>query len=400
MAAQAGERLLGDLVEASHLMSMLQVPTAVAEHARHAGFHDVLIYVVDLQQRGLHLMTGRDEAGPPVNGEPMELSVERTLAGRAFRNGESVRGHSTDGGLDVWWVPLLNGAERIGVLRACVDPGREGALRLLSRLADLTALLIVSKRPFSDAYAKLIRTQPMSVWGETQWRLMPPRNFSNDRLTIGAALEPAYAPGGDAFDYALAGDIVNLSIFDAVGHDTGAGLMADLAVAVARNSRIEGAGPVETGEAIETVLNGQFDGESYVTGLIADLDTRTGRLSWANFGHPAPVVIRGGRWVGTLDCPPSVPLGTGLGGEPTLCHQQIEPGDRVILYTDGIVETRSAEREMFGLERFIDFIIRHNADGLPVPETLRRLVHNILEYHEEGLDDDATVLLLEWHGGG
>ncbi|MEY9996540.1 hypothetical protein ABIE67_008572 [Streptomyces sp. V4I8] len=49
-------------------------------------------------------------------------------------------------------------------------------------------------------------------------------------------------------------------------------------------------------------------------------------------------------------------------------------------------------------KRFTDFLIRHHADGLPVPETLRRLIHAVLEYHDGRLQDDATVLLCEWIG--
>jgi hypothetical protein len=378
---------------------MLQVPTAVAERAGRAGFRDVLVYVVDIEQRTLRLLTGRDE-DPAAAAEPREIRVEGTLAGRAFQTAEPVRGQFEDDGAEVWWAPMLDGTERIGVLRATVDPGTEDALRTLSRLAGLVALLIVSKRPHSDAYSRLIRTQPMTVSAEMQWRLMPPLHFANDRVVIGAALEPAYELGGDAFDYGLAGDIVNMAIFDAMGHDTSSGLTANLAVAAYRNSRLHGAGPVDAGLAIEKVLSRQFQSSSYVTALIGDLNTRTGWMTWANYGHPPPVVIRSGRWVTSLDCEPAGPLGTGLGQVGTLCRWQLEPGDRILLYTDGIIEARDPRRQEFGLVRFVDFIIRRDADGLPVPETLRRLIHSILDHHAGRLDDDATVLLLEWQGDG
>ncbi|XVQ15758.1 PP2C family protein-serine/threonine phosphatase [Spirillospora sp. CA-255316] len=397
MGADRGERLLGDLVEASHLMSMQQIPTALAEHAERAGFRNVLIYVADLQQNVLRLLPERD--GTPCRpDEAAELRVEGTLAGRAFQTLEMVQAQGQDAGTDVWWVPLLDGAERIGVLRATLDAADDEALGLLRRMTGLVALMVVSKRPFSDTHARLVRVRPMTVSAEMQWRLMPPLTFANDRVSIGAALEPAYDIGGDAFDYGLAGDIVNLAIFDAMGHDTSSGLTANLAVAVCRNSRLQGSGLVETGRRIEETLSGQFDSGGYVTALLATLDTRTGLLSWTNHGHPPPVVIRGGRWVTTLECAPAGPLGTGLGDSATLCTEQLQPGDRLLLYTDGIIEARNAEKREFGLHRFVDFIIRRNADGLPVPETLRRLIRSILDHHAGRLDDDATVLLLEWHG--
>ncbi|MFI0355814.1 PP2C family protein-serine/threonine phosphatase [Actinomadura sp. 9N407] len=398
MAPDPERRLLGELIDASHLMSMQQIPTAVAEYAGGAGFRDVLIYVVDLQQNVLRLLTGRDEDPPGADDAVAELRIEGTLAGRAFQNVEPVQGQSADAGTDLWWVPLLDGTERIGVMRATAGHGDENAQRTLRRLAGLVALLIVSKTPHSDTYARLVRTQSMTVSAEMQWRLMPPLTFANDRMVIGAALEPAYKLGGDAFDYGLAGDIVHLSVFDAMGHNTTSGLTANLAVAVCRNSRLQGAGLVETGQAIEEVLTRQFDSGGFVTGVLAELNTRTGLLSWTNHGHPPPVVIRGGRWVTTLECAPACPLGTGLGDIADLCQEQLEPGDRILLYTDGIIEARNAQGQEFGLHRFVDFIIRHNAGGLPVPETLRRLVRSILDHHSGRLDDDATVLLLEWHG--
>ncbi|MGW8889095.1 PP2C family protein-serine/threonine phosphatase [Streptomyces sp. NPDC055749] len=91
-------------------------------------------------------------------------------------------------------------------------------------------------------------------------------------------------------------------------------------------------------------------------------------------------------------------MGTDLSIKATLCREQLHPGDRLILYTDGITEAKDPSGEEFGLERFVQFILSHNAEGLPVPETLRRLVHSVLDYQKGQLQDDATVLFMEWHG--
>ncbi|GAA3290549.1 hypothetical protein GCM10020295_05270 [Streptomyces cinereospinus] len=217
-------------------------------------------------------------------------------------------------------------------------------------------------------------------------------------MAIAAAMEPAYEIGGDAFDYAVAGDQVHLAVFDAMGHDSYAGLTANLAVAACRNQRRQGADLISTGERVEQVLVDHFGHDTYVTAVLAGLDTATGLLSWINRGHQPPVLIRGGRWATALSCPPAHPLGTELGLTARQCREQLEPGDRILLYTDGIIEAHDAHGREFGLNRFTDFVIRRHADGLPVPETLRRLMHAVLEHHGGRLDDDATVLCVEWRG--
>ncbi|RFS84987.1 serine/threonine-protein phosphatase [Actinomadura spongiicola] len=391
--------MLRELVAASHLMSMEQLPGTMARHAAHAGLHNAVIYVADLQQTVLRLLTGkgRDAARDPGPEIP-ELVIDRTIAGRAFQTMEPVVGQVFDDGTCHYWLPILDGTERIGVLRVTIRRDDAKAKDDAEYLAGMVALLIVSKGPYSDSFSRLVRTRDMTVSAEMQWRLLPPMTFANDQVVIGAALEPAYMLGGDTFDYALADDTVHLAIFDAMGHDTTAGLTSNLAVAACRNNRLQDAGLVGTGQAIEETLVEQDRDGRFVTAVLMELDLQSGLLSWITHGHPAPVIIRKGRWVSTLECRPGTPLGTGLGVVPQLCTEQLEPGDRILLYSDGIVEARDPRKQEFGLQRFVDFIIRSNAAGMAVPETLRRLIRSILEHHDGRLDDDATVLLLEWHG--
>jgi hypothetical protein len=386
--------MLTALTRASHLSTFEDLPTLVAAHAARAGLGRVRIFLADLQQDVLRELTGRGlDAGH--GGE--ELRIDATLAGRAFQHG--LGGAVTDG-RGRYWVPVLDGTERLGVLRVDSVPAGGAGGEAREDLASLLGLLLVSKRGYSDSFARLIRTRPMSPSAEMQWTLMPPQVFSNGRVTIAAAMEPAYETAGDAFDYALAATTAHLALFDAMGHDTAAGLTANLAVATCRSHRRRGAGLAETGNAVEAALLEQFHRDRYATGIIADLDLGTGYLSWVNYGHLPPVLIRGGRWVTTLSCPPTHPLGTDLGLTRTVCQAQLEPGDRLLFHTDGITEARDAAGRMFGVDRFADFLVRHHADGVSLPETLRRLVHSVLDYHDGVLDDDATVLCCEWHGPG
>jgi serine phosphatase RsbU (regulator of sigma subunit) len=262
----------------------------------------------------------------------------------------------------------------------------------------MAGLLLVSKRTNSDSYARLARSRAMRVSAEMQWTLMPPMAFANEHVTISAAMEPAYHVAGDGFDYAVTGDVAHLAVFDAMGHDTAAGLTASLAMATSRNQRRQGAGLADASRAIDHTLADQFDQSRYATGILADLDLNTGVLSWVNRGHLLPIIIRGERWATTAHCPPAGPMGTGLDLPVMLCHDQLEPGDRLLLYTDGITEARDSSGGRFGVERFTDFVIRHHATGLPVTETLRRLIHALLDHHKGHLEDDATVVFCQWNG--
>ncbi|GII85603.1 hypothetical protein Ssi03_35930 [Sphaerisporangium siamense] len=394
------ERMLTALLDASHMAGFEQVPFLVAEHAARAGLRDVVIFLADLQQEVLRPVV---DTGPSASGrtaaELSELKIDATLAGRAFQEVRFLRGSGGEGGPLCWWVPLLDGTERLGVLRVTTDTDDPACQEAMRALSALVAMLVVCTRWYSDSYARLVRTRPMNVAAEMRWNVMPPLSFANADLMIAGALEPAYEVGGDAFDYSIEGDVAHLAIYDAMGHDVPAGMTANLALAVCRNRRREGDDLVATSVAAERTLIAEFGDETrFVTAILADLDIATGRLTWINRGHHPPVLIRGGRHPGLLRCPPSHPLGLDLGVPVTVCEEHLEPGDRVLLYTDGITEARSRHGQEFGLDRFVDFIIRHSADGLPINETLRRLVHGVLEYHEGRLQDDATVLVAEWHG--
>jgi serine phosphatase RsbU (regulator of sigma subunit) len=399
-----GERMLSGILKGSHLAAFEDLPALVAEHARAAGISQTTIYVSDLQQRILVPLPGQRSA----HGLPLRpFRIDGTMAGRAYRNAETVRSHAAAPGEPVkqpvpeggkrLWVPLLDGTERLGVLGVTVREDDEHAVTRVRHLASLVALLLVSKRATSDAYARLPRTAPMALPAEMTWGLLPSRTFATRNVVISAVMEPAYRAGGDAYDYALDGDTLHLAVFDAMGHDTAAGLTSAIAMGSARNSRRRGAGLSDVVDAVDEAVAEQFDEDRFVTGIMADLDTHGGRLTWINRAHPAPLVIRRGRHVASLGRPPHTPMGYRLERRLTPAGYQLEPGDRLVFYTDGIVEARSPEGEPFGPERFADFIIRREADGLSAPETLRRLIQTVMAHQGDRLQDDATVLLVEWH---
>ncbi|MFI6338276.1 PP2C family protein-serine/threonine phosphatase [Streptomyces sp. NPDC050535] len=393
MTAKGLGRAVAELLEASHTTPFEQLSRLLGTAATTAGAGGARLFVADLQEEVLREVTGR---GLSAGEEGEQFRIEGTLPGRAYQISEI----TTPARGGACWVPVLDGAERLGVLHIESGPGDRGRPdeEVMRTLASIAGLLLVSKRAHSDSHARLVRTRPMGVPAELQWALMPPRTFSDHRVTVSAFMEPAYQVAGDAYEYAVAGDTLHVAVFDAMGHDTSAGLTAALAMSTCRSHRRAGASIPEVSIAAEDVLVGQFGHSRYATGILGDLELNTGLFSWVNRGHMLPVLIRGGRWASTLRCPPAGPMGSGFNLPVSQRTEQLEPGDRLLLFTDGITEARGTDGKEFGVERFTDFIIRHHADNLPVAETLRRLMHAVMDYHDGQLQDDATVLFCEWHG--
>ena len=265
-------------------------------------------------------------------------------------------------------------------------------------LASLVAELTVTRDLYSDVFSRLRRSRVMSIAAEIQWELLPPLTFGTERVVISGTLEPSYEIGGDTFDYAVNDAVADVMVLDAVGHGLPAALLATAAIGAYRAGRRQGQSLPEMCASMDAVIAEHFPASQFATAVLARLDLDTGVLTWVNAGHPAPLVVRGNALLPPHPCPSSRPLG--LQHRPALeCRMQLQPGDRVLLYTDGIVEARSPQGEFFGEERLADFVVRAEAAGDPPPETLRRLMHSVMEHQAGRLQDDASIVLVEWRTG-
>ncbi|MEV5510389.1 PP2C family protein-serine/threonine phosphatase [Streptomyces orinoci] len=381
------EQLLQDLLREVHLTAPYQLPAVFNRCAEALGMRTAIIYLADLQQRLLIPLDHGDEPLPVDSGD----------AGWAYRT-ISLRVHECEDGLIVW-VPLVDGAERLGVLGVHADAVDGARLRRCRILAAVLAMVVTSKRAYSDWFVGHTRTAKMALSAEMLRAFLPPRTIGRTGVISTAVLEPAYQVSGDAFDHSLTKNILHASIFDAMGHDLAAGLTTSVVMAGCRNARRSGAGLLSMVEAVDEAL-AHWVPDHFCTGLLCRLDVDTGILQWCNCGHPPPLLIRGGQVLDrALERAPEPPMGLPflLGTSTREMHETVlVPGDRVLLYTDGITEARSAAGEEYGLDRFTDFIIRSTAADEAPAETLRLLVHAFLDHQRNRLNDDATMLLVEW----
>ncbi|HCA87502.1 MAG TPA: serine/threonine protein phosphatase [Streptomyces sp.] len=380
------------MLQEAHRTGPDDLPLLLRHHAADFGLSKITVYMADVQQRVLVELSENP-------GEPLRrLLIDDSLAGWTYRS-VSPRIETNDTGGLTLWLPMLDGVERVGVAACHAQALDTKTLDDCHALASLITLILLDKSAFSDTYRRLQRVSDMRLPAEMVWAFLPPRTIGTDLITSSAVLEPAYDLGGDCFDHALSGSTLHAAVLDAMGHDLAAGITSSVALAALRHARHHAKGLADTVNSIDTTLNEVF-ADRHTTGILAQLDTTTGYLTWANCGHPPPLLIRNRDMVShALEREPEPPLGMGArlpDTQRTLHHAQLEPGDRVLLHTDGVTEAHSAS-ELLGETRFVDFIVRAIAAGEPAPEALRRLINTLLEHQDNRLSDDATILMLEWH---
>jgi serine phosphatase RsbU (regulator of sigma subunit) len=307
---------------------------------------------------------------------------------------EAERPGAEDGQLWRVLAPVTERGEAIGLLELSVPdcPG-EAVLSEVARVAHVLAFVVIANRRHTDLYEWGQRTRPLSLSAEIQHRLLPgPQTCEAGAFTLAGWLEPSADIAGDTFDFSLARDLLHLSLTDAMGHGVGAALAATLCVGGLRNARNAGASLLEqvtsTNEAL--VEHAAASGlEDFVTGVIGRVDLGTGTLDLVNAGHVEPYLVRGSQSM-RLALPVDLPLGLFGGTVYRTTRVDLQAGDRLVFLTDGMLERNAVNVD------FARAIVDTRA--LHPREAVRALADRVLEETGKDLDDDATVLCVDWHG--
>jgi serine/threonine protein phosphatase PrpC len=384
-AASSFERAAVNLLLSLAEMHPDDVGPAIIAAGEAIGAWDIELLLVDVDQRRLRSLASS-------TAEVHELPVDGTLAGHCYREQRIVEAGPVDGGRRVW-IPILDSAERVGVLGVSVN--EHSALEHLRAMASLAGEVLVTKSPYGDGIMRTRRSQDMSLAAEMRWAILPPLTFTSAQIDVSGILEPAYEIAGDTFDYAINGDVAHFAIFDAMGHGLEASQIATLAVGSYRNSRRRNADLPDMLVEMDRVVSTTIGGERFVTAQLGTVDLTSGDLRLLSAGHPPPVLVRGGRDAGDVPCEPRLPVG--LGALPTSQSiQRLQPGDVVVLHSDGVTEARNRHGEFFGRERLVAAVEGSLGAGDPRAETLRLVVQELIEFQAGTFQDDATLLLVSW----
>jgi serine phosphatase RsbU (regulator of sigma subunit) len=384
---------IGEALRFAQSSDPASIPDVVRSVAAGLGATDVVMYLVDFAQTTLEPLPDRSTHADVPTSEV----VATTMAGRAFVDqvpGSAERAQ----GVRVW-VPILEGSDRTGVLAVTLPSASEETVLSCEELGLFAGYLIATQARCTDVYNLHRRRRSLSLGASMQWDLLPPLVLKTDRVSVAGLLEPAYEVAGDCFDYALNGPVLHVALFDPLGHGVVSALLAAMCVGSYRHDRREGHTLEQIHAHLDAAMATYFE-EAFTTGQLAQIDVDSGDMTWTNAGHPAPMLIRGGQVIREMHCHATMPWGIGSLGVRSVAaaSERLEPGDSVLFYTDGVVEGRLPGGEPFGAARLADLAGQYASDQLEPEEIVRRLVRGILEKQDERIRDDATLVLVQWHG--
>jgi hypothetical protein len=377
-------RVLRQLLLASYGMYPDDLAAEVADACRHLGASEVVVLLVDHDQDLLVAF---------AEGDDRTYMVDDPGPGDAFRE-ERIVVEPAGRGSRRLWVHIIDSAERVGVL-GIVDGGRVPP-ELWEPVASLVGELVMSKADYGDHIERRTRRRAFTLPAEMRWGLLPPLTFTGPHVSVAGLVHPTHGIAGDAFDYAITDRTLSVAVFDAMGHGLEASRMASLAVAANRQARRNLSTPAEILRAIDEVVASEFGEGRFITAQTAALDIDSGALAIANAGHPRPLLVRSHGPAEEIACPPAYPAG--IGTSPSSITVELQPGDKVLFFTDGIAESRSPAGQFFGDDRLASMVDELCGSGLPIAEVLRQSMGRLIAHRGDRPGDDATLVLVHWTG--
>jgi serine phosphatase RsbU (regulator of sigma subunit) len=369
-------------LEGIHVFDVVAPPVLpeqlVAEAQRIADV-PLALYVLDID--GSHLLrVAGPERLPQRMEAPLAIGPELDSAGLS-----ELRAQLADRpGIEV--VPLWLRGRATGVMLTLGRPRRP-----LAEIARQAAAAITLADRYTDTFARGQRRKQPRAAAEIQQSLLPPRIARITGGEVAGNVLPSYEVAGDWFDIVENLDGVWITLADGLGPSTRAAASSAVALGALRASRRSGGTTHDALLLMHRTLREMPGPSAEMTAIAARWDPATFRLTLVNCGHVAPLVIRADSRVEHID----MPAGRGLGGRassrPVEHATMLEPGDRLILCSDGVISD-GAGRAGLGEAGVAQAALRSEYGS--AADTVRKIHRAVLEARHEDLQDDATVVCL------
>ena len=236
----------------------------------------------------------------------------------------------------------------------------------------------------------------LEIARQIQTSLLPKDPLQLPGIAVAGLCVPAAQVGGDYFDFIHDGDYVDIVIADVSGHSVGAALimaeMRSTLKAELRRTQLDRDGTAQLLAALNEVLFADLNGaDLFISMFYLRYNHRTRHLRYASAGHNPPLLLR----AAASSCEALDAEGLILGVKPKVDFQEqdmtLEPGDVLLLYTDGITESQNRARDFFGESRLCEALIDQREQ--PPDKVLEQILMRVREFRGTGLFRDDLSLV-------
>jgi serine phosphatase RsbU (regulator of sigma subunit) len=298
-------------------------------------------------------------------------------------------------------VANLKQGQFLGVLY--LDSRRPAAFskldrQLLDAFTDQAASILDNARLVARERERQRLEQEINIARDIQQALLP-KNFGDyPHLAVAGCNFPCLSVGGDYFDvFPLEDRRTAFLIADVSGKGLGAALLTQL-LQGALSALTLGTDPVRVFNHLNRFLCNHAEVGRYATMFFGILDEQ-GSLDYINAGHPSPILIRRNGCPEEAFTEGSFPVGLVPEAEYSTACVKLDPGDTLVLFSDGVTEAMDPQEELFGVPRLKQFLIGHNETPL---DELQKLLLESVENFARGASqaDDLTLLLVRYRTAG
>jgi len=241
-----------------------------------------------------------------------------------------------------------------------------------------------------DQQLKEIRNE-LEVARRIQLSILPGEFFASTKFRVAARYVPMSSVAGDLYDYIIADDHhVGLLIADVSGHGVPAALIASMVKLAAVSQRPVAANPSQVLSGMNAALLGNTQNQ-FVTAAYVHLNSESQELRYSAAGHPPLLLVRNGA-VTEIEENGLILALFGFASYSTAVHK-LEEGDRIVMYTDGIVEASNATGDFFGQEMLYDLVKKTRA--LSPAVAADSIISSVRRWAGKQ-DDDLTLLICDY----
>ncbi|MEV8319982.1 PP2C family protein-serine/threonine phosphatase [Streptomyces sp. NPDC059900] len=351
---------------------------------------------VELRLADYGLTTLQRVEDVPFTTEP--VSLQDSPQSRAFGSQEPYVEPKAVQGTATVHLPVTVRGDRMGVLTVTLPQEQCSRAQLadMQRICEALGHEILVAERDTDLYLLARRANRLTLAAEMQWQLLPGRSVARPEFALGAHLEPAYAIYGDNFDWSVSAHHLTLTVTNGMGQGMEAALLSNLVVNALRNARRAGLDLPGQASLADQAVYAQYRGELHASVLLLRFDLATGEVEAVDAGSPRMWRLRG-RSVESVDFDAQLPLGMFEETAYVAERLRIEPGDRILIGSDGVFDSVSQAGERYGERALARSLSAHRL--LPASQVPQAVLRDLGEYRGAlPLEDDALVVCLDWFG--